>query len=156
MALVEVKLTIADVTYATIEAVERYNFNRDMGNDSYKVSKTWPEAIAREINGVIAEIAVARWKDKYPITLFADRKSGDVGEFEVRSTAYSYGKLLFQPDDNKNRRYFFVTVDGHYKANIVGWLWGWEGIQDQFWDTNMPVPCYAVPQSLLHDPEELD
>ena len=40
MALVEVKLTIADVTYATIEAVERYNFNRDMGNDSSKVSKT--------------------------------------------------------------------------------------------------------------------
>jgi len=156
MAVVEVKLSVADVTYATIEAVERYNFNRDNGADVGKVSKTWPEAIARDICGVIAELAMGRWLDKFPFSLFEDRKDGDVGHYEVRSTAYPYGKLLLQPDDNKNRRYFLVTVDGHYKASILGWIWGWEGIQDHFWDEKMPVPCYAVPQNLLHDTEELD
>jgi len=38
----------------------------------------------------------------------------------------------------------------------VGWLWGWEGKQDHFWDEKMPVPCYAVPQSALHDPGDLN
>ena len=156
MALVKVGLSVGDVTYATIEAVERYNFNRDNGAEMSKVSKTWPEAIAREIGGVLAELAVARWMDKFPTTLFKDRKKGDVGGHEVRSTAYAHGKLLFQKDDAPDRRYFFVTIDGHYTALIVGWLWGWEGLQDQFWDTSMPVPCYAVPQKLLHDPEVLD
>jgi len=151
-----VPLSIGDVTYSTIEAVERYNFNRDNGSSWSNISKSWPEAIAREINGVLAEIAVARWMDRYPFTLFADRKEGDVGGHEVRSTAYSYGKLLFQKKDPEDRKYFFVTIDGHYEATIVGWLWGWEGLQDQFWDTSMPVPCYAVPQKFLHDPEVLD
>jgi len=156
MGVIKIGLSVGDITYATIEAVERYNFNRANGGKITTAAKTWPEAIARDILGVCAEIAVARWLDKFPTSLFADRKEGDVGEYEVRSTAYPYGKLLFQPDDNPERKYFLVTIDDHYQALIMGWLWGHEGLQDKYWDTSMPVPCYAVKQQHLRDPEDLD
>jgi len=116
---------------------------------------TWVEQVAREISGCLGEIAIARWQDKFPFTLFADRKSGDVGEFEVRTTAYQTGKLLIDPSDNPERKYLLVTLPSHYTANIIGWMYGWEAQDQKFFDPKMRFPCYAIQQEYLRDPRSL-
>lgn len=154
--MVIVKLSAGDVAWATNEAVSRYNYNRSRGNDPTKsAAKTWVEAIAREISGVLGEIAMARWLDKFPHTLFEDRKTGDVAGHEIRSTTYPTGKLLLTKEDDPTRKYFLITLPDHYTANIVGFIYGHEGQQDKFWDTTMHVPCYAIKQEYLHDVKEL-
>jgi len=154
--LVVIKLSPGDVAFATNEAAARFNYNRAKGNDASKgAAPTWVEQVAREISGCLGEIAVARWVDKFPFSLFSERKQGDVGEFEVRTTAYSTGKLLIVPDDNPERKYLLVTLPDHYTANIVGWMPGYEAQDPKYFDEKMRMPCYAVRQEFLHSPESL-
>jgi len=145
-----------DVAYAVTEAVSRFNFNRARGNDSSKgAAPTWVEQLAREVSGCLGELAIGRWMDKYPFSVFEERKMGDVGEFEVRTTAYATGKLLLSKDDNPERKYLLVTLPDYHTAVIVGWMWGYEVQQDQYWDTKIRIPAYMVPQKDLHDPASL-
>jgi len=154
--MVKVGLSAGDVAWATNEAVSRYNYNRSRGNDPTKsAAKTWVEAIAREISGVLGEIAMARWLDKFPHTLFEDRKTGDVAGHEIRTTTYPTGKLLLTKEDDPTRKYFLITLPDHYTANIVGWMYGYEGQKDEYWNTEFYIPCYTVEQKYLHDVKEL-
>ena len=154
--MVVIKLSPGDVAYASTEAVARFNYNRAKGNDASRgAAPTWVEQVAREISGCLGEIAIARWQDKFPFSLFEDRKDGDVGEFEVRTTAYQTGKLLIVPDDNPERKYLLVTLPSHYTANIVGWMHGYEAQDPKYFDPKMRMPCYAVTQDKLHPPEML-
>ena len=154
--MVEIRLSPGDVAYATTEAVSRFNYNRAKGNDASRgAAPTWVEQVAREISGCLGELAIARWQDKFPFSLFEARKDGDVGEFEVRTTAYSTGKLLIVPDDNPERKYLLVTLPSHYTARIMGWMYGYEAQTPQFFDPKMRMPCYAVQQEYLRNPREL-
>jgi hypothetical protein len=154
--MVVVKLSAGDVAWATNEAVSRYNFNRARGNDhSGSAAKTWVEAIAREISGVLGEIAVARWLDKFPHTLFEDRKTGDVAGHEIRTTTYTTGRLILTKTDDPTRKYFLVTLPDHYTANIVGWLYGYEGQKEEHWNTDFSIPCYTIEQQRLHDVRDM-
>ena len=154
--MVEIKLSPGDVAYATTEAVARFNYNRAKGNDASRgAAPTWVEQVAREISGCLGELAIARWQDKFPFSLFSERKQGDVGEFEVRTTAYATGKLLIVPDDNPERKYLLVTLPSHYTARIVGWFYGYEAQVPEYFDHKMRMPCYSVTQDKLHAPELL-
>lgn len=154
--MVEIRFSPGDLAYATTEAVARFNYNRAKGNDaSQGHAPTWVEQVAREISGCLGEIAIARWQDKYPFALFEERKMGDVGGFEVRTTAYSTGKLLVNTDDNPERKYLLVTLPTPYVACIHGWMYGYEAQTDQFYNTSMRAPVYAVQQQYLHSPESL-
>jgi len=154
--VVEINLSAGDIAYAMTEAVARFNFNRARGNDASKgAAPTWVEQLAREVSGCLGEIAIGRWMDKYPFSLFEERKMGDVGEFEVRTTAYSTGKLLINPTDDPERKYLLVTLPAYNTARIVGWMWGYEAQQDQYWDTKLRIPTYMVKQEYLHDPASL-
>jgi len=94
---IQVNLSAGDVAWAMTEGVARYNLNRAMGNANLRgAAPTWVEQLAHEVSGCLGEIAVGRWLDKFPFSLFSDRKDGDVGPFEVRTTAYSTGKLLLR------------------------------------------------------------
>lgn len=154
--MVEINLSAGDIAYAMTEAVARFNFNRARGNDASKgAAPTWVEQLAREVSGCLGEIAIGRWMDKYPFSLFEERKMGDVGEFEVRTTAYFTGKLLINPADDPERKYLLVTLPAYNTARIVGWMWGYEAQQDQYWDTKLRIPTYVVKQEYLHDPASL-
>jgi len=154
--VIEIKLSPGDVAYASTEAVARFNYNRAKGNDASRgAAPTWVEQVAREISGCLGEIAIARWQDKFPFSLFEDRKKGDVGEFEVRTTAYQTGKLLIVPDDNPERKYLLVTLPSHYTALIHGWMYGYEAQVPEYFDHKMRMPVYAVTQDKLHPPEML-
>ena len=154
--MVEINLSAGDIAYAMTEAVARFNFNRARGNDASKgAAPTWVEQLAREVSGCLGEIAIGRWMDKYPFSLFEERKMGDVGEFEVRTTAYSTGKLLINPADDPERKYLLDTLPAYNTARMVGWMWGYEAQQDQYWDTKLRIPTYVVKQEYLHDPASL-
>jgi len=156
VAVVEVRMSPGDIAFATTEAVARFNFNRAKGNDaSQGKAPTWVEQVAREISGCLGEIAIARWQDKYPFAIFEDRKLGDVGPFEVRTTAYSTGKLLVNSDDNPTRKYLLVTLPSYDLALIHGWIYGYEAQTDLHYNTSMRSPVYAVEQKYLHEPESL-
>ena len=155
--VIEINLTPGDVAFAATEATARFNYNRAKGNDASRgAAPTWVEQVAREISGCLGEIAIARWQDKFPFSLFSERKMGDVGEFEVRTTAYSSGKLLIDPTDDPQRKYLLVTLPSHYRANICGWMYGYEAQEEKYFDQKMRMPCYAVPQQFLHDPRSVN
>ena len=154
--MVEIRLSPGDVAYAMTEAVARFNYNRAKGNDASRgAAPTWVEQLAREVSGCLGELAIGRWTDKFPFAVFEERKMGDVGEFEVRTTAYSTGKLLLGTEDNQERKYLLVTLPNYHTAHIVGWVWGYEAQQEQFWDAKLRKPAYMVPQEHLHDPASL-
>ena len=154
--MIEIKMSHGDLSFATIEAVARFNYNRAKGNDATQGhAPTWVEQVAREISGCLGEIAIARWQDKYPFALFEERKMGDVGEFEVRTTAYSSGKLLINHDDDPSRKYLLVTLPTHYVACIHGWMYGYEAQTEQFYNTTMRAPVFAVQQKYLKSPETI-
>lgn len=154
--VIEIPMSPGDVAYATTEAVSRFNYNRAKGNDASRgVAPTWVEQVAREISGALGEIAIARWQDKFPFSVFQERKMGDVGEFEVRTTAYATGKLLVALDDNPERKYLLVTLPSHEKALIHGWIYGYEAQDPKHYNSAMRAPVYAVEQQYLHSPESL-
>ena len=153
---IEIKLTPGDLSFAQHEGVARYNYNRAKGHDISKQSgATWVEQVAHEVAGCLGELAIARWLDNFPFSTFADRKDGDVGEFEVRATAYATGKLLLQKNDNPERKYLLVTLPTVYTAYIHGWMWGYEGMVDEYYNTSMRNPCFAIQQQYLKDPRSL-
>jgi hypothetical protein len=153
--LVEITLSPGDVAWAITEGTSRYNYNRARGFNPSSNAPTWVEGLAREVSGCLGEIAVARWTDKFPFTLFSDRKDGDVGPFEVRTTAYQTGRLLLTEKDNPDRKYLLVTLPTHYKAVIQGWMWGYEALTDKYYNTSLRNPCYMVPQEDLYEPRSL-
>ena len=154
--MIEIKLSHGDLSFATIEATARFNYNRAKGNDaSPGAAPTWVEQVAREISGCLGEIAIARWQDKFPFSLFEERKMGDVGEFEVRTTAYSTGKLLITATDDPSRKYLLVTLPTFYTANIHGWMYGYDAQDQRYYNTSMRTPVYAVEQKYLNPPETI-
>lgn len=154
--MVEIRLSPGDVAYAMTEAVARFNYNRAKGNDASRgAAPTWVEQLAREVSGCLGELAIGRWTDKFPFAVFEERKMGDVGEFEVRTTAYVTGKLAVNTSDNPERKYLLVTLPNYNTANIVGWMWGYEAQIEQHWDNKIRMPTYMVKQEFLHDPASL-
>jgi len=153
---IQINLSPGDVIWAIDEGSSRFNYNRAVGNDPGRgVGVTWVEQLAHEVAGCMGEIAIARWLDKFPFSLFSDRKDGDVGDFEVRTTAYVSGKLLLSDKDNPERKYLLVTLPSHYTAVIHGWMYGYEIQVPEFYNTSMRAPCYAVAQQHLKDPRLL-
>ena len=155
MAVVEINLSPGDIAWAMTEGTARYNYNRARGFTPTGQAPTWVEQLAREISGCLGELAVARWTDRFPFALFNDRKDGDVGPFEVRTTAYPTGRLLLTDGDNPQRKYLLVTLPTHYQAIIHGWMWGHEVMTDKYYNTTLRTPCYMVPQDDLYEPRSL-
>lgn len=73
---------------------------------------------------------------------------GDVGPFQVRTTARMNGSLIVHerdPDDAP-----FVLVTGRVPRFVLrGWLYGREAKDSRWWRTDTGRPAYFVPQSAL-------
>jgi len=103
------------------------------------------------IEGVLAELALAKWMGVYwSLTTFARRGDGDVGKDEVRQTGHENGRLIMHPEDLDERKYWLVTGNmGVYR--IRGWMRGRDGKQDQWWEdpTDKKRFAFFVPQREL-------
>jgi len=122
---------------------------------TYGSSRLWRERIAKDVLSCPTEYAVAKWTGQYwhgaePY----DPDAPDVGQdIEVRATHHETGRLLVHDADHDDRRFYLVIPHptNPFRYRIVGWLWGVEAKQRQWWRTDVREPCYLAPQPSLHD-----
>ena len=110
-----------------------------------------------EIESCCAEIAAAKWMDRYWSGGVFDGSAADAdlpGGRQVRHTVYRSGSLIIYPEDDPGHKYLLVTgkAPGY---QIVGWAFGHEVQsvgQDHSWWTepkNKRAPSWWVPQDKL-------
>lgn len=108
-----------------------------------------------DIRGAVGEACVAKYLGVFwlGVGVFG---GDDVGEYQVRSTAFSRGDLRLHPKDHDDRPYISVYVcEG--VGIIHGWLYGREGKQERYWrdPTGKNRPAFFVPADELRSMEEL-
>ena len=111
------------------------------------------------IEGVLGEIAVARYLGLYPYGIF-ERSSDhpDVGEhYEVRTRPKEWMELFFKEGDKPDKYYILVT--GSYGTyDLRGWISAPEILSHPEWHHNnegKTTRNYWVPTEFLHPMEEL-
>ena len=84
-----------------------------------------------------------------------DITANDVAGYEVRATYHAKGRLLTHADD-KNGLYVLAIVNrDDYTVNLAGWSNLKRCNTQGRWATDLPVPCYAMPQAELWPMEML-
>ena len=77
------------------------------------------------IEGCGAELAVAKYLDRYWAARSTLDYDGDVGQEQVRQTAHEHGRLIVHREDNGNARFWLVT-GMMPRYTIRGWIRGAE------------------------------
>jgi hypothetical protein len=101
--------------------------------------------------GVMGELAVEK---HFGLSLRDDHENpdgpADIGGVQVRSSFKSSGALFIYKYDEDDRIHVHCTSNVYRRfVMITGWIWGRDGKQACFWNTQLNDPCYAVPQSSL-------
>lgn len=113
--------------------------------------------------GVQGEWAVVRYYGAHRIwNHYTDdereRHTGDVGEYEVRTTTHPKGGLLLRMKDQKHKHpdtiFIGVRLEGK-GATLLGWIKARDGMVPEWWRENVRSPCWIVPQRALHHMSEL-
>jgi hypothetical protein len=108
------------------------------------------------IIGTIGEIAFAKFADRFFIPqVNTFHGVPDCFEnIEVRSSD-KHKYLITRNDDEPDRKYVKVMTNGN-AALIVGWLWGEETRQDEYFITEEGKrDCWMVPHSQLRQPNTI-
>lgn len=109
--------------------------------------------------GCIAEYATAKWLNVDWVDFSVDFKelTYDVGEFQIRSTDFKYGRLLLHHDDPDDQIFILVRIDRMPTIDLVGWIIGKHGKREVWWDELLKNrPCFIVPNRELHLMENLE
>lgn len=105
------------------------------------------------IEGALAELAVAKARNSYWTALARDpgELPGDVGHVQVRSTKYRNGSLIVHPEDPDDAPFVLVVRYDEHTFHVIGWLYGKEAKQDEFWTDKNGNGRFAffVPQGRL-------
>lgn len=152
-----VNLPQEDIDLAVYVGQQRFSHSRTNQYGKFNYATTTPITIDREIEGVIGEIAVARWSGlKYwvPEYRHADR-SPDVAGYQVRATRHPRGCLIVRPLDEKKHAEPFVLAiidQPNRKVRLVGWIMGRDAMTDRYLrrpDKLSKISSWWVPQSHL-------
>jgi hypothetical protein len=120
-----------------------------------------PATWGRNIEGVAGEMAVAKHLNIYWKPISGDPKADDVGPYQVRTnSSRKHTHLCLRPHDRPDRVYISVLSFIPHHHEIVGWLWGSEGMIDDergWYRVGTPgLPkCFYVPMAALHPMAEL-
>jgi hypothetical protein len=130
------------------------------GRDRYGSAKrTLLQRMNIDYDGALSEMAVAKYLQRQWIgaVTFGELPSVDVSpDLQVRSTRYKSGHLILHPQDCEAHKYILALVQVADAVTLLGWLEGWEGMNDEYWQSDKTrQPCYFVPQSALHDIETI-
>ena len=106
------------------------------------------QAWSMHIEGACGEAAAAKALGIYWSGAIGDHKAKDVGAHQVRTTHRADGSLLLHKDDPDADLFVLVTgFAGDYQ--IRGWIQGFEGKKEEYWQTFSGRPCFFVPQEAL-------
>lgn len=117
------------------------------GQQAYGASDELIKSIGAD--GFAAELAVVEAlgiTNHTPSFIGSDKP--DVGNYDVRQTQYSKGKLILHPNDKDDR--ITILVTGKSPVFILrGWIRNKDGKQERFWGTfpnNPDRPAFIIPQ----------
>lgn len=114
---------------------------------------------AVDIDGAMAELAVAKALDRYWPGWVDTFKSCDVSHFQVRYTKHASGRLIIRDNDADDHIYLLVVLGSSpsgYTFQLIGWILGAEGKQPHWIDNpNRGEPAFWVPQHALKSLAEL-
>lgn len=102
---------------------------------------------ATDIDGVLAEMATAKWLGVYYEPRNMDFKGPDVGRrCQVRSTTYDTGHLIVRDNDEKLKdQPFVLAITKRSTVWLTGWRYGGECMQVEFrLDDRWQVPQSAL------------
>ena len=142
-----------DVAIACAE--RRQDSNAERGN----TARLQGPGLREHKVGALGEWAVVRWFDCEDFwNDYTDeedvRHTGDVGDYEVRTTEHPRGGLLLRDRDDPERIYICVRVTKK-GGTLVGWLRGKDGMIPRWWRTDVRYPCWIVSASALQPMEEI-
>ena len=144
---------IIDFTIKELEVIVAHGTARRMNHifngtrGRYGASSNPPNAWQMDIEGVLAEAAVAKhlkipWRP-------APMHAVDVGDrHQVRSTQRDNGHLFVHPEDSDNHIFWLAITMGH-RVRLAGFLIGSSCKQDMFWNRKIPRPAFLVTQNQL-------
>lgn len=168
MKNIRIKISSSELEYAAHVAIKRRILALE--NNRKEVIGERGSGWDNNVEGTIAELAVAKWTGKYWHALvdnFIDLP-GDVGNWQVRGTPYRNGGLITHRTDKDKSPYLLVTIalGKITECCIVGWMFGEEtkvGSESgkdedgKYWNTTLlKRPAFLVPQEDLHDFDLLD
>lgn len=121
----------------------RYGADNDAGFDLH-------------IIGCAGELALAKHLNVFWNGAFGDLSAADVWKhYQVRATTrFETGRLLLHREDKDDQP--FVLVRARLPLVVlVGWIFGRDGKQQQYWNEQTGRPCFFIPAHALHDMHEL-
>ena len=100
----------------------------------------------RDINGALAEVAVAKWMGVFWSGTVGRVDLPDVGNLQVRSKTQDGDRLVVRPDDDDADIFVSVLVQPP-QYRLCGWLYGREAKREEWVVSH---GCYFVRDEFLH------
>jgi hypothetical protein len=118
-----------------------------INHDKHTTAGNW----STDVEGAMAELAVAKAGGLYYGFTNWSMKRPDVALFQVRSTTTPSGHLLLRQNDNPEETFIFV-VGAYGEYDIIGWLVGKEGMIPKYWRDKdaRGNPAWWIPQPETH------
>lgn len=152
---IKINLTAPELRVAANVAVERRidSIRKGLNSQKHVDGHSW-NCWDGEINGAAAELAVAKLFDVHWNCGVGTFKAPDVGSFQVRSTTYPNGKLIFRPNDSESDLFILVICDTPV-YNIVGYIKGRDAMECGRVDTKFGNKAWFVDQEFLRNIKDL-
>lgn len=135
------------VEVAAAQMARKYQYGRTNDHGEGDSGRGYETRMQNTIDGLLAEIAVAKAFGQSWSPGGVKVSTGDVGKIEVRHTKYPQGNLLLYRTDSEEAIYILV-VGVYPTLRLAGWIQGFEGKQPAMWK-NSVTPCYWIPQAAL-------
>ena len=153
---VSVRLTWAECEAAILAGGHRRLRRLRKGTaDAHRWGYSGEDNWTAHVEGVGAELAVAKVLDRYWFDDHAPDYEGDVGTgIQVRHTTRADGRLILHREDDSAQDFWLVR--GQMPTfEVVGWISGGDGKQERFWtDPGTGRPAYFIPTDALRSPAE--
>lgn len=125
----------------------QYENIRDGRSDFYGAERS-ENGFEIHINGALGEYALSKWSNTH--WGVGKLRGDDVGNWQVRTRSKDWYELIVHPDDPDDRAFVLIT-GRNTRYRLVGWIWGHEAKQDEFWkDPAKGRPAYFVPHNRLY------
>jgi hypothetical protein len=150
----QVKLNPSEYLQAMIVGAMRCVQDRKNGC-SHTYGAKREDAETYSIRGSVGEAIVAKFLNLFWLGVGVFR-GDDVGNYQVRATAWRGGDLRLHDKDEDDKPYISVYVcEG--EGLVFGWIYGRDGKQKKYWKdpTGTGRPAYFIPVDELRPMSEL-
>jgi hypothetical protein len=150
--MTDITLTWAEMLVAANVGIMRNVQSLRLGRKRIGADDTW----TANIEGAAGEMAVAKMLGLYWAGAIGDIEADDVGPYQVKTnTSRKWDDLILRKWNRPDRIYISV-LSFVPRFIIAGWIFGEEGMQEEFYREGAPgMPAFFVPRSLLHPMSDL-